>query len=118
MNDLLTRVQQYINCEEKRLAEEALKNKQSDKGNDDKRCSHGEKWKNQCAHFNDYTPLNSSRETIIHECLNTEFNGHQSAPTNKRVCQDRQVKIYTVFSTSAMVTKPMIGINSEMQLKN
>jgi hypothetical protein len=72
-SDLLTRVQPYINYEEKRLAENALKSKQSGKSGDNKRCNDDDKAKNQRTRFSDYTLLNSSREIILCECLNIEF---------------------------------------------
>lgn len=43
MNDLLMRAQPYINYEEKKLMEEAHKNKQSNKTGDDRRINNNEK---------------------------------------------------------------------------
>ena len=65
MNDLLTCAQPYINYEEKKLAEEALKSKHSNKEGNDGRRSDGEKSKGSHPHPRDYTPLNASRETIL-----------------------------------------------------
>lgn len=66
-------VQPYINYKEKRIVEEALKRKQSGKRGDEKRRSDNDNTKNQRSRFTDYTPQNPSRETILRECLNTEF---------------------------------------------
>jgi len=51
-SDLLTHVQIYINYEEKRLAEEALKSKQLGKGGDDKWCTDNDIMKGQQLRFN------------------------------------------------------------------
>jgi len=71
MNNLLTHIQPYINYEAKRMAEETLKNKQSSKSGNKKRCN--DKTKSRHSRFTDYTPLNSSRQMILRECLNEKF---------------------------------------------
>jgi len=73
MNNLLTRAQPYINYEEKKLVEEALKRIQSYKsGNDDSR-NDDEKTKGSRPYPRDYTLLNTRRETILREYYATEF---------------------------------------------
>jgi hypothetical protein len=73
MNDLPKGAQPYINYEEKKLAEEALKSRQSYKAGNDGRRNDGEKTKGFRPHPRDYTPLNATRETILLECYTMEF---------------------------------------------
>lgn len=67
MNDLLTHAQLYINYEEKKLEEEALRSKQSNKTSNDGRRSDNEKTRGSRPYPRDYTPLNAWRETILRE---------------------------------------------------
>jgi len=106
VSDLLTRIQPYINYEEKRLVEEALKNKQSGKGNDEKWRRDGEKVKSRRARFAVYTPLNLSQEAILHECLNTEFKEAGIKP------------LQPLISPQVMVRTPMTIINCAIRLKS
>lgn len=61
MNNLLTRTQPYINYDEKKLAEEALINKQTNKVDNNRRRNDNEKTRGSCPHPKDYTPLNASQ---------------------------------------------------------
>ena len=67
MNDLLTRAQLYINYKKKKLAEEEIRSKQSNKASNDRRCSDDEKTKGSRHHPRDYTLLKASRETILRD---------------------------------------------------
>jgi len=59
MNDLLTRAQPYIKYKEKKLAEEALKRRQSYRRGNDGGRNNNEKTKGSRLHHRDYTPLNT-----------------------------------------------------------
>jgi len=73
MNDLLTRVQPYINYKENKLAEEALRKKLSNKVGDDRHRGNNKQTRGSRLRFKNYNPLNMSQETILQECFNTEF---------------------------------------------
>ncbi|MCH95294.1 hypothetical protein A2U01_0016269 [Trifolium medium] len=71
MQDLLSRAQNYINYEEKMLGEKAEKTNIPPKKDERAREERG--WRGPRGGYPEYTHLNTSREKILQDCLNTEF---------------------------------------------
>ncbi|MCH81447.1 hypothetical protein A2U01_0002234 [Trifolium medium] len=69
MSELLTRAQPYLNYEEKLLADKVEKDKRFVKNSE-----RGEKVnKGTRGNYSESTPLNTTTETILQKCVNTEF---------------------------------------------
>ncbi|MCH81550.1 hypothetical protein A2U01_0002340 [Trifolium medium] len=71
MQDLLYRAQNYINYEEKMLGEKSEKAKITPKKDERAREERGRRIPR--GGYTEYTPLNTSREKILQDCLNTEY---------------------------------------------